>query len=98
MHLEILTNRQNELLPLVGSLSWKDYVNLFFLLKYHFDLHALEAKAVELFPEAFSSKLFRQQLAYFNDIDYTEKVDFISDNFTNDEINAFLLNQATITI
>ncbi len=30
-----------------------------------------------IFGNEFNEKLFREQLAYFKDIDYTEKVDFM---------------------
>lgn len=82
-------------LALGGRAKWKDYVDMYFLLKYHYSLHDIEQKAKELFGDAFSPKLFRQQLAYFKDIDYSEQVYFIKEEPTRSEIEAFLINSAT---
>ena len=60
--------------------KWKDYVDLYFLLTKHFTLEEVSAKATELFGELFSEKLFRAQLSYFDDIDYTEQVDYLVQN------------------
>ena len=57
--------------------KWKDYVDLYFLLTKHFTLAEISSKATELFGELFSEKLFRAQLSYFNDIDYTEQVEYL---------------------
>ena len=57
--------------------KWKDYVDLYFLLTKHFTLAEVSSKATELFGELFSEKLFRAQLSYFNDIDYTEQVEYL---------------------
>ena len=55
--------------------KWKDYVDLYFILKTH-SFKSLVKKAQEIFGSEFNEKLFREQLAYFNDIDYSEKVDY----------------------
>lgn len=52
--------------------KWKDYVDLFFLLKDHFTVEQIALNATAIFGDLFSEKLFRAQLCYFNDIDYTE--------------------------
>lgn len=57
--------------------KWKDYVDLYFLLTRHFTLAEIAAKATELFGELFSEKLFRAQLSYFDDVDYTEQVEYL---------------------
>jgi hypothetical protein len=57
--------------------KWKDYVDLYFLLRDHFRLEELINKTSFLFPDLFSPKLFKQQLCYFQDIDYTEEVTFL---------------------
>lgn len=82
-------------LALGGRAKWKDYVDMYFLLKYYFSLHDIEQKAKELFKEAFSRKLFRQQLAYFKDIDYSEVVLFVKEEPTKSEIETFLIEAAT---
>jgi len=94
---DLLTLSAMKALALGGRAKWKDYVDMYFILKYHYDLPAVENKAAELFSDAFSAKLLRQQLAYFEDIDYTEKVIFLTESPADAEIREFLINQATIT-
>lgn len=60
--------------------KWKDYVDLYFLLTEHFSIQEVSAKATELFGELFSEKMFRIQLTYFEDVDYTEEVEFLVEN------------------
>lgn len=56
--------------------KWKDYVDLYFVLKKQGMQDTLE-KASKVFGGEFNEKLFRTQLAYFEDIDYSEEVDFM---------------------
>lgn len=78
-----------------GRAKWKDYVDMYFLLKHHFSFNDIESRAETLFKEAFSSKLFRQQLVYFKDIDYSEPVIFQKDPPTEEEIKKFLIDIGT---
>jgi len=57
--------------------KWKDYVDLYFIMKDHFTCEEISKKAKELFDGEFNAKLFRLQLSYFGDIDYREQVDFL---------------------
>jgi hypothetical protein len=93
---DLLTLAAMKGLALGGRAKWKDYVDMYFILRYHYELPVLEARAAELFPEAFSAKLLRQQLAYFKDIDYSEKVDYLDIDPGEDKICEFLTEQATI--
>ena len=53
-------------------------------------------KAESLFAGLFSPKLFRQQLCYFDDVDYTEEVDFIAGHeVVEEEVKIYLTNIAT---
>ena len=71
--------------------KWKDYVDLYFILKNHHSLQEIADKTKEIFGDIFSFKLFRQQLCYFQDIDYTEEVFYLPGFETNeDEIKRFL--------
>lgn len=56
--------------------KWKDYVDMYFIMRDYHSFAEIVKKAEELFNSQFNSKLFRQQLAYFNDIDYREKIIF----------------------
>lgn len=75
--------------------KWKDYVDLYFILKDHFSITQISQKAIELYGELFSEKLFRAQLSYFDDIDYTEPVEFLVSPIPDDEIKNFLIDKAT---
>ena len=60
--------------------KWKDYVDLYFLLNNHFSIEQISECAKNLFGDLYSEKLFRAQLCYFEDVDYTEEVDYIIEN------------------
>jgi predicted nucleotidyltransferase component of viral defense system len=78
-----------------GRGKWKDYVDLFFLLKNHFTLSKIIEKADELFGEVFNGKLFREQISYFEDINYEEEVIYLNKPIDKDEIKKYLVNTAT---
>ncbi|MGM0425110.1 MAG: nucleotidyl transferase AbiEii/AbiGii toxin family protein [Thermodesulfobacteriota bacterium] len=76
--------------------KWKDYVDLYFLLLQHVSFTQLVSQAKNIFAGAFNERLFREQLCYFEDIDYTEQVDFMLQSPPSDkEIRSFLTNIAT---
>ena len=57
--------------------KWKDYVDLCFILNGGHSLAQISARAKKIFGAEFNEKIFREQLSYFNDIDYSEKVDYL---------------------
>lgn len=65
--------------------KWKDYVDLYFIIN-RFSLRNLADKANKIFGKEFNEKLFREQLAYFKDVDYTETVDFMTGFEVNDKV------------
>jgi hypothetical protein len=75
--------------------KWKDYVDLYFIFKNHHSLDEVVTKAQEVFQSLFSPKLFKQQLCYFNDIDYGEEVTYCIDPITDDEIKSYLTEIST---
>ena len=76
--------------------KWKDYVDLYFLLKEKFTIGEISHRAVEIYGDLFSDKLFRSQLSYFEDVDYTEEVDFlIALPPTEEEIKRYLIEVST---
>ncbi len=77
-----------------GRAKWKDYVDLFFIIKYRFPLNEIILKAKELFNHFFNDKLFKEQLAYFEDIDYSEEVEYMGDEISKEEIKSFLVDAA----
>jgi len=71
-------------------------LDLYFIIRDHFPLQAVIERAVTLFPGLFSEKLFRQQLCYFEDVDYTEEVSFLPGHEIDETtIKAFLIDIAT---
>lgn len=75
--------------------KWKDYVDLYFLIKDHFTITEISRRAEELFGGMFLEKLFRAQLSYFGDVDYTEEVDYlIPTPPSNEEIQKALISYA----
>ncbi len=71
--------------------KWKDYVDLYFILTQYFSLQQICERAMQIFGELFSEKMFRVQLSYYDDVDYSEQVDYLIDNPpTDDEIKQFL--------
>lgn len=75
--------------------KWKDYVDLYFILKYHLPIQMLITRTREIFANHFNAKLFREQLCYFADIDYSEAVEFISVFPAREEVEQFLTEVAT---
>lgn len=70
--------------------QWKDYVDLFFLLKFKLSIDDIIEKAKALFSTHFNSKLFREQLCYFEDVDSSETIDYIDYAPEPGEIKSFL--------
>lgn len=58
--------------------KWKDYVDLYFILK-QTSLSDLIGVTNTIFKDQFNEKLFRAQLSYFEDIDYTEQVIYMKE-------------------
>ena len=56
--------------------KWKDYVDLYFIIKDFYSFDKISERATKIFKGEFNEKLFRSQLAYFEDINYSEKVVF----------------------
>ncbi len=56
--------------------KWKDYVDLFFILK-KYSLSDLVKNTKNIFKNEFNEKFFREQLSYFKDIDYSEQIDYV---------------------
>lgn len=57
--------------------KWKDYVDLYFIIKYHYSLDEISRRAKELFKGEFNARILREQLNFFADINYHERVEFM---------------------
>lgn len=69
--------------------KWKDYVDLYFILQ-NLSFDSLKSEARSIFGAEFNEKLFRTQLSYFEDIDFSEKIEFIDKTISEIEIKNFL--------
>jgi hypothetical protein len=74
--------------------KWKDYVDFYFILRYHLSIAEISRKASEIFGQLFSEKLFRAQICFFEDVDYTEEVEYIIPPVDKNEIKTFLSDEA----
>ncbi len=75
--------------------KWKDYVDMYFILRDHFTVKDICNEADKCFSSHFSEKMFRQQLAFHKDIDYSEQIDYIIPEVAEDKIKKFLIEKAT---
>ena len=74
--------------------KWKDYVDLYFILKDHYSVKQIVEMSNTIYGQLFSEKLFRAQLSYFDDIDYSEEVEYIVKQPSDKEIREFLTETA----
>ncbi|MDP2693154.1 MAG: nucleotidyl transferase AbiEii/AbiGii toxin family protein [bacterium] len=66
--------------------KWKDYVDLYFIMKNYCDINGIIKRAKQIFGTEFNEKMFRAQLSYFKDIDYTEKIIYMKGFLISDGI------------
>ena len=78
-----------------GRGKWKDYVDLYFIVKNHFSIKEICNKAKELFTDVFNPVLFCKQLCYFDDISFEEQVEFMPGfEVSENEVKEFLVDAA----
>jgi Nucleotidyl transferase AbiEii toxin, Type IV TA system len=77
--------------------KWKDYVDLYFILKDHFSIDEISERAADIYQDLFSEKLFRGQLNYFTGINFEEQVDFLPGFETDENIIKQFLTDAALT-
>lgn len=87
-HLDDLT--ANKAYTIGRRAAWRDYVDLFFLLKWKlYATDKIVALAKKKFNGEFNEKLFLEQLCYFDDVDILPTV-FLKESYTPAQIQAFL--------
>jgi len=94
---DLLTLAAMKAFALGGRAKWKDYVDLYFILKNFHTLDEIIKKAKEIFGTAFNDKLLSVQLSYFEDVNYDEKVEYlkgfeVSDAVVKRELKKFSLS------
>ncbi|HWR33845.1 MAG TPA: hypothetical protein VN451_09970, partial [Chitinophagaceae bacterium] len=78
-----------------GRGKWKDYVDLYFIMKHYFSVKEICNKTTELFAGVFNPALFCKQLCYFHDISFEEQVEFMPGFEVNEkEVKEFLVDAA----
>lgn len=75
--------------------KWKDYVDLYFIIKDYYTIEEISLEAKKIFDQLFSEKMFREQLSFHKDIDYSEPVEYLIQPIPDDEIKNFLIDKAT---
>lgn len=78
--------------------KWKDYVDLYFIIKDYHSIKEIVKKAKQIFGKEFNEKIFRTQLAYFKDIDKSEEIIYkkgfkIDDKFVEKALIKFSLEE-----
>ena len=75
--------------------KWKDYVDLYFILKESFSIKDISTEAERIYGQLFSEKLFREQLAFHKDIDYSEQVEYMPGvDVIEQDIKDFLIDKS----
>lgn len=54
--------------------KWKDYVDLYFILKSYYSLAEISKEGKNIFGNEFNERIFREALSYFNDVNYSEEI------------------------
>ncbi len=54
--------------------KWKDYVDLYFIIRDYHSLGEIIKKTKDIFEGEFNANMFKSQLSYFEDISYAEEV------------------------
>ncbi|MBU4480430.1 nucleotidyl transferase AbiEii/AbiGii toxin family protein [Patescibacteria group bacterium] len=70
----LLTLAAMKLFALGRRAKWKDYVDLYFIIKSYHSLPEIMKHAKKIFKNEFNEKICREQLAYFKDINYSEEI------------------------
>ncbi len=91
----LLTLAAMKAFALGGRGKWKDYVDLYFIIKDHHSILEICAHAKIIFTDVFNPVLFIKQLTYFDDISFEEQVEFMP-GFEVDEqvVKDFLIDVA----
>jgi len=68
--------------------TWRDYVDMFFLLK-QYDLSTIIKESKKRFKGEFSEKLYLGQLIYYEDLEITP-IQFLQESYTPEQIKNYL--------
>lgn len=71
---DLLTLAAMKVFALAHRAKWKDYIDLYFIIRDYHTLDDIVEQAKELFGKHFNERLLREQLPFFNDVSYKEEV------------------------
>lgn len=74
---DLLTLAAMKAFALGQRAKWKDYADLYFIMKDYFTFKEISKKGSKIFGPEFNEKLFRIQLSYFDDVNYGEAIEFL---------------------
>jgi len=74
---DLLTLAAMKAFALGRRAKWKDYVDLYFIMRDFHSIGEIVKKGNEIFGLEFNEKIFKVQLAYFKDINYEETVRYM---------------------
>ncbi len=93
---DLLTLAAMKAFALGRRAKWKDYVDLYFILQKYL-LKDMVKKAKRIFGGQFNEKLFREQLSYFKDINYSEPIEYLPGRAVKDEIIKQVLKEIAVS-
>jgi len=73
---KLVTLAAMKLYTLGRRVKWKDYIDLYFILRDYHSLSDIIKESKKIFKNDFNEKIVREQLSYFKDINYSEQVIF----------------------
>lgn len=76
--------------------KWKDYADLYFIFR-HYSLEQIIGRAEKIFGGEFNERLFREQLSYHADINYSEPIEYLPGMDVADEVVKRELKQIAIS-
>ena len=82
----LLTLAAMKIFALGRRAKWKDYVDLYFIIKDFHSFSEIIKRAENIFGNEFNEKICREQLAYFEDISYSEEVRYLKGFEVSDKI------------
>ncbi len=77
--------------------KWKDYVDLYFIMRDYHQYGEIVERASELFGLQFNERLLRQQLGFFDDINYQEEVIYKDGFVVQDNVIKDFLREVSLS-
>lgn len=74
---DLLTLAATKAFALGMRAKWKNYVDLYFIIKDYYSIGEISEKCKKIFGRHFNGRLFREQLVYFEGINYSEEIEYL---------------------